>query len=1275
MKKLFILVFIIILGTAYGQNSATIQLSSGKDGLTLLDKSETGFKVINKINEISFSEAITSEGTFTLLNLHDFSKIYNTGKPELPNCTRLIELPQGATARVKVISYDEQTIDLPANGLNHAIIPAQPSYFKNTSPADIHFEYDRAFYSVNAYNEEPMASVKEGGTLRGTRTGKLLINPFSYNPVENKLKIYNNIVVQVDFDNANTAQTEQLKEKYYSPLFDAPLNRLLNYTAPLHKDLLSRYPIKYVIVSYPQFQDPLQPFVRWKTRKGFHVVEYYPTSPTTASIKTYLTNLYTSATPGNPAPTFVLFVGDVAQIPSNSGIDDPSTYTDLYFCTMDGSGDYVPDMYYGRFSATSLAELQPQIDKTLEYEQYLMPDPNYLDTVVMIAGVDNGSQPDGGYSQVYANGQINYGTSNYFNPAHHGLYSKTYLWPVTNNASTDIQIRSDIGKGVGYANYTAHGSVDGWADPQFNVSQVASMSNAHKYGLMIGNCCVTNTFSNSTACFGEALLRAVNKGAVGYIGASNNSLWDEDYYWGVGSRATIVENPVYQVSNLGAYDRVFHDHGEAATDWYVCNGQMIYGGNLAVQQSNSSSTQYYWEIYHLMGDPSVMNYMWKPDPLVVRYNSPINTGIDSIHVHTEPGAYVAISHNNVLLDAKIADAGGIAALIFTAFNLTDTADIVATMQNRAPYIGKLEITDVLLPLDVQANAIINPQTSYNCDNLDITPKITIRNRGASELTSVKIYYSFDNQTTNFFQWNGNLATYGTVDIDLPSIHLAAGSHTYLVFTSDPNGSIDGNNGNDTLRRTFTVNNLQLVSNFTADHTNACSSPLAVSFTNSSQNTQTYLWDFGDGNTSTDSNPVHTYSTLGNFCVSLVSYAGVCGSVTEIKPAYILVGADLPVAPSVTSCGTGSVTLNATGTGTIYWYNVPAGGSPIDTGNVFITPSIANTTDYYIENRTESPVRNIGKADSTGIGSYTTNQTGIQGLIFNSYVPFTIVSAYMYASAAGSRTIYLQDSLSNNISTYTINIPRGHSRVQLNISVPADNSLRLVAQAAPSLFRNGANNNAPVLPYPYQIQNLMSITKSTASGTNYNKFYYYFYNMEIQGQNCTSARDTVSAMIVSAAPAPDFTIATNALTVYFNNQTQNADSYLWRFGDGDSSVLENPSHTYTTYGTYNVTLMAGNACGNSDHQQSLTLTDVTGICNYNNELITSVYPNPTDGRLYIKLSHPLDRLVISDPLGRIIRSYENISQMLAVDLSGNSTGLYFLRAQSGNIVKTFKIILR
>ncbi|HPT72746.1 MAG TPA: hypothetical protein PLE74_10750, partial [Candidatus Cloacimonadota bacterium] len=56
----------------------------------------------------------------------------------------------------------------------------------------------------------------------------------------------------------------------------------------------------------------------------------------------------------------------------------------------------------------------------------------------------------------------------------------------------------------------------------------------------------------------------------------------------------------------------FHEHSEASTDWATFLGSMIYMGNLAVTQEASSLTTYYWEVYSIMGDPSLSPYMGVP---------------------------------------------------------------------------------------------------------------------------------------------------------------------------------------------------------------------------------------------------------------------------------------------------------------------------------------------------------------------------------------------------------------------------------------------------------------------------------------------------------------------------------------------------------------------------------------------------------------------------------------------------------------------------------------
>jgi len=800
-----IFLFVIFSGSIANAANKTIILNSKKDGLKITSKNSTGLTLESSISSIKTYQTSTSKGVFTLLSLNGYSKNQNIGKAQLPILNKLVEIPQDATVKINIISYDEEIINLNDLGFTNKILPTQPSYSKNTNPSDIVFQYNQNYYNTNAFDNNEIAKFKLSGTMRGIRFGSLSICPFSYNPVQNTLKVYNNIKIELIFENANIQLTQEIKNKYNSPFYNSLLSKdLINYQASQAKDLITQYPIKYVIVSDPMFQTNLQPFIQWKTRKGFNVIEAYTNNPavgtTNTSIKTYLEGLYTTATVTNPAPTFVLFVGDVAQIPTFDGQAE-SHKTDLYYCTFDGTTDNLPDMYYGRFSATNTAQLLPQIEKTMEYEQYTMPDPAYLDSVVMVAGVDNGSAPDGGFSEIHANGQINYGTSNYFNA--HGITSTTYLWPETNNSATDIAMRAKIGKGVSYANYTAHCGSEGWGDPNFVTSHIPSMVNEHKYGLIVGNCCQSNTF-NDPECFGEALLRAAKKGAVGYIGASNSSYWDEDYYWGVGNTATIIANPTYDGTGLGAYDRMFHDHAEAESEWFITNAQMVVGGNLAVEASTSGSKKYYWEIYHLMGDPSVMNYFGVPETLTVSYNNPIIIGETNLTVNTEPYAYVAISQNNILLNAQYTGTNTSVTLTFPAFSNIGTADIVITKQNKAPYIGTVDIINNTLVNNAQMFAITHPVTAYNTANSTLTPTFTIKSMGTANMTTLQVAYKLDNETPVYKSWNGNLALYETDIITFPSITLTEGSHTFTAYTYLPNNSQDEYLQNDTLKRMILV---------------------------------------------------------------------------------------------------------------------------------------------------------------------------------------------------------------------------------------------------------------------------------------------------------------------------------------------------------------------------------------------------------------------------------------------------------------------------------------
>ncbi len=723
---IFILCFII---PATGQ----VTLNNSPTSFSIKESSINGLTIHNTFSSFHTQNVRTEEGYFTEISSERYSYTQESGFPKLPMMRKLISIPIGATVQINVVASEIREFKLSDLGITNQLIPAQPPVAKS-SKSKPDFVINREVYNQNKFIGDEPASVEILGLLRDKRLARIDLAPVQYNPVTGIIKVYVNMVVEVNFINGDYEATLELMEKtrsYYFNLDQMFANRLpIEHT----RENIVQYPVTMVIISDPMFEAALQPLVEWKTKKGFKVIEGYTNNPnvgtTTTSIKNYLQNLYESGTPTDPSPSFVLFVGDVAQIPAfNTG----SHVTDLYYCEF--TNDYLPEMYYGRFSANNLDQLQPQIDKTLMYEQYLFPNPAFLGECVMIAGVDATWAP------VHANGQINYGTTYYFNPDH-GFLSHTYLYPASGSASA--QIIQNVSDGVGFANYTAHGSASGWADPSFQISDIAGLQNNGEYPLMIGNCCQTSMYG--TNCFAEELLRAPNKGAIGYIGGSNNTYWDEDFYFGVGV-GQIVVNPTYEGTTLGEYDRSFHDHGEPFADWYTTMDQLIFAGNLAVMEGSPSQAEYYWEIYCLMGDPSLTAYMAVPPVMTVSHEPLMLLNTNEFTVTAAPYAYVAISKNGILHGAALANEAGVAVVSIDPITVPGNADVVVTAQNMQPHIGTVLVASPDGPYIMLDSYSVNDPAGNNNMQADYNEvfgfNIGLKNVGGAEATNLVVNITTD----------------------------------------------------------------------------------------------------------------------------------------------------------------------------------------------------------------------------------------------------------------------------------------------------------------------------------------------------------------------------------------------------------------------------------------------------------------------------------------------------------------------------------------------------
>lgn len=117
------------------------------------------------------------------------------------------------------------------------------------------------------------------------------------------------------------------------------------------------------------------------------------------------------------------------------------------------------------------------------------------------------------------------------------------------------------------------------------------------------------------------------------------------------------------------------------------------------------------------------------------------------------------------------------------------------------------------------------------------------------------------------------------------------------------------------------------------------------------------------------------------------------------------------------------------------------------------------------------------------------------------------------------------------------------------------------------------------------ENLVDATHTYGSASPYN----VTLTDTIYGWSVTCSTDTV--VTLGAPPVAAFTSTESGLTSTFTNNStvSSGATYTWDFGDGNTSTATDPTHTYTTDGTYTVCLTATDPCGSETTCQSVTVS--------------------------------------------------------------------------------------
>ena len=669
---------ILLLGMLFSSQvkaQGRIDLGRANSAQQCVDNNATGFTATFSFSSIESEKIDTEKGVFSNITMDNTYPSGMLGEPTVPAVNKLIAVPFGAkNISVEVKSFSTTVYDLADYGIG-TLYPQQPLLRKDQKPGDLPFAYNEKAYAMRGFNEAPLAQIEIQGTMRGIQIATLTLKPVQYDAASNSIRVYNDIVVEVSYGQYDEAAAYGEFARTFTPYYAGIYRQMFNWRDDVydqHPDLWQS-PVKMLVITDRMFEKTIEDWANWKTLKGFYMdINYTDEIGNNANaIKSFIQQKYAET-----APTFLMIMGDKNQVAASATGNQTHCVTDLYYMSVDG--DEFPEMFHSRFPAETTAQMEAMLNKALEYEQYTMPDPSYLNNVLLIAGDDNGWGVTVGRPAIW------YASNYYYNEEHgfanvyeysHGQWSGCY-----NNLNT----------GVGFVNYTAHGSNTSWAGPSFTVNDVNNLTNVHKYFLAMGNCCEAADWGISGTCFGEAMVRAENKAAYAYIGSCPSTYWLNDYYFAVGATGRADGTmPSYEETTMGCYDAIWDD------DAYNTVCAIPFIGNLASNAAQALGyelhvgTLYCWQAYHVLGDGSVMPFRVQPTENEVSHMPIFPIGMNTYEVSALPGSYVALSKGGELLGVGLVDESGVINVEVEPVTSSGEVTLCVTHPQHIPYIEEI----------------------------------------------------------------------------------------------------------------------------------------------------------------------------------------------------------------------------------------------------------------------------------------------------------------------------------------------------------------------------------------------------------------------------------------------------------------------------------------------------------------------------------------------------------------------------------------------------------
>jgi len=731
--------------------------ASGK-GFKVLSQSATDLVLSFTVEQYQLEEVTTPSGIAYTIKESNSSPLLTAGAPDLRKLTASYILPDMGAASVEILSstFTEQTDIL--------IAPSKGNLYRNQNPSKVPFVYGES-YQTDAFYPGELTHLNSPYILRDFRGQTIWVYPFQYNPVLKTLRIYQEIIVKISFEGNNPTNTfSRTTQSNIAPLFDEIYeNHFANYTTPptVASTVDEALDGRMLIISHSSFSADMQDFIDWKIQKGMEteLVDLSVTGSTSADIQAYISAYYTTY----PDLMYVVLVGDAQYVPSpfkSGGDSDPS------YGYLTGTDSYA-EVFVGRISAESSADVLTQVERILNYEKLAVTNTDYSKALHIASNQGPGDDNELDYEH-----QRNLRTlliaAGY--TVGDEFYDGTNGGQDAAGDPTPSMVNTSVNDGKGTIMYTGHGSAVSWGSSGYSNSDITGLTNTGMLPFIWSVACVNGAF-NGTTCFAEAWMRATYNnlpvGAISTFMSSINQSWNPP----MEAQDEIVN---IMTGNTSGVSRVTFG-GLSINGCYSMND--VYG------TSGDEMT----DTWHIFGDPSLLVRTMIVADLTATHTSGTPIGTTSLQISCPvDGALICLSMGNAII-AKGFVSGGMVNLSFSSLNTVGTLSVTGTAFNYKPYIGTISVVPASGPYITYNSSMVQDPTGNNNNLPDygeaVLLDVTLENVGINTSNGVTATLS---SASTYVTITDNIEAFGNVNASTTAS--VASAYAFQVASNVPDGT-------------------------------------------------------------------------------------------------------------------------------------------------------------------------------------------------------------------------------------------------------------------------------------------------------------------------------------------------------------------------------------------------------------------------------------------------------------------------------------------------------